>query len=235
MWEKEPRSFFSKKLTSFSRLVEKDFAAWHKASQFQNPTLNQKSRRRRPNASKKVRFSSSNFYQNNKRSRDNNNSGGNTTKSNPTTHGCSSSVDTSRHLPQKSQENAHVSNVTRSFGRKAESKLWSRRLSCSYKTWYGNWRLKSCKKRISTSFLGHKLRDSFTWNKNETCLTPSEFAKILCDDLELPGHHFIVPITQSIESQLEDHPKTQVNSQVFKCLFMGIFRSSKDLQIKELL
>jgi len=64
--------------------------------------------------------------------------------------------------------------------------------------------------RLDMEIEGHKLRDSFTWNKNESCLTPSEFAKILCDDLELPGHHFIVPITQSIESQLEDHPKTQV-------------------------
>jgi len=64
--------------------------------------------------------------------------------------------------------------------------------------------------RLDMEIEGHKLRDSFTWNKNESCLTPAEFAKILCDDLELPGHHFIVPITQSIESQLEDHPKTQV-------------------------
>lgn len=64
--------------------------------------------------------------------------------------------------------------------------------------------------RLDIEIEGHKLRDSFTWNRNETCLTPHEFGKILCDDLELPGHHFIAPIAQSIESQLDDHPKTQV-------------------------
>jgi len=58
--------------------------------------------------------------------------------------------------------------------------------------------------------LGHKLRDSFTWNRNETCLNPAEFAKILCDDLELPPTHFVQAITQSIENQLEDHPKEEL-------------------------
>ena len=50
--------------------------------------------------------------------------------------------------------------------------------------------------------IGHKLRDSFTWNRNEQCLSPAEFARILCDDLELPPNHFVAPITESIESQL---------------------------------
>jgi len=80
---------------------------------------------------KAKRVEKSKFYpllllQNQNRSCNDNNSCRNTTKPNPTTHGCCSSVDTGRYLPKKPQENAHVSKVTRSFGRKAEKKLRSR-------------------------------------------------------------------------------------------------------------
>jgi len=64
--------------------------------------------------------------------------------------------------------------------------------------------------RLDMEIEGHKLRDSFTWNRNETCLNPADFAKILCDDLELPPAHFVQAITQAIETQLEDHPKEQI-------------------------
>ena len=58
------------------------------------------------------------------------------------------------------------------------------------------------KTKLMIHLIGHKLRDSFTWNRNEQCLSPAEFARILCDDLELPPNHFVAPITESIESQL---------------------------------
>uniref|UniRef100_A0A0K8R858 Putative swi-snf chromatin remodeling complex snf5 subunit n=1 Tax=Ixodes ricinus TaxID=34613 RepID=A0A0K8R858_IXORI len=40
--------------------------------------------------------------------------------------------------------------------------------------------------RLDMEIEGHKLRDTFTWNKNESQITPEQFAEILCDDLDLP-------------------------------------------------
>ena len=37
--------------------------------------------------------------------------------------------------------------------------------------------------RIDLELDGQKIRDTFTWNKNEQLVTPEIFAEILCDDL----------------------------------------------------
>ena len=40
--------------------------------------------------------------------------------------------------------------------------------------------------RIDLELEGQKIRDTFTWNKNEQLITPEIFAEILCDDLGKP-------------------------------------------------
>lgn len=60
--------------------------------------------------------------------------------------------------------------------------------------------------RLDMEIEGHKLRDTFTWNKNEQNITPEQFAEILCDDLDLPAIAFVVPIAQSIRQQIEAYP-----------------------------
>ena len=35
----------------------------------------------------------------------------------------------------------------------------------------------------------------------------NDFARILCDDLELPATHFVPSIVQSIQTQLNEHPR----------------------------
>ena len=61
--------------------------------------------------------------------------------------------------------------------------------------------------RLDMEIEGHKLRDSFTWNRNEKNLSVNDFAKLLCDDLELPNQPFVAAITQSITTQLAEHPR----------------------------
>ncbi|KAL4223549.1 SWI SNF [Mactra antiquata] len=59
--------------------------------------------------------------------------------------------------------------------------------------------------RLDMEYEGQKLRDCFTWNKNETLITPEMFAEILCDDLDLNPVNFVQAIAQVIRSQLEQH------------------------------
>lgn len=60
--------------------------------------------------------------------------------------------------------------------------------------------------RLDMEIEGHKLRDTFTWNKNEQHITPEQFAEILCDDLDLPSINFVQPIAASIRQQIEAYP-----------------------------
>lgn len=60
--------------------------------------------------------------------------------------------------------------------------------------------------RLDMEIEGHKLRDTFVWNKNEISITPEQFAEILCDDLELPAPAFVPAIAQSIRQQIEAYP-----------------------------
>ncbi|KAI9265935.1 hypothetical protein BY458DRAFT_513078 [Sporodiniella umbellata] len=58
--------------------------------------------------------------------------------------------------------------------------------------------------RIDLEIDGYKLRDTFTWNLNESLVTFEQFAEVICLDLRLPPHSFIDPIARSIKEQLED-------------------------------
>jgi SWI/SNF-related matrix-associated actin-dependent regulator of chromatin subfamily B protein 1 len=59
--------------------------------------------------------------------------------------------------------------------------------------------------RLDMEIDGQKLRDTFTWNKNERLITPEMFAEILCDDLDLNPITFVPAIGQAIRQQLEAH------------------------------
>lgn len=59
--------------------------------------------------------------------------------------------------------------------------------------------------RIELEHEGYKLRDTFTWNLNESLITPEQFADIICDDLKLPQSIFSDQITKSIKEQLDDY------------------------------
>lgn len=59
--------------------------------------------------------------------------------------------------------------------------------------------------RLDMEIEGQKLRDTFTWNKNEQLITPEMFAEILCDDLDLNTMAFVPAIAQAIKQQLESH------------------------------
>ncbi|CAF3437331.1 unnamed protein product [Rotaria socialis] len=59
--------------------------------------------------------------------------------------------------------------------------------------------------RLDMEVDGQKLRDTFTWNKNEQLITPEMFAEILCDDLDLNTASFVPAISQAIRQQVEAH------------------------------
>ncbi|CEI89611.1 hypothetical protein G6F70_006340 [Rhizopus microsporus] len=59
--------------------------------------------------------------------------------------------------------------------------------------------------RIDLEIEGYKLRDTFTWNLNETLITHEQFAEVICLDLRLPPSLFVEPIAKSIKEQLEDY------------------------------
>lgn len=64
--------------------------------------------------------------------------------------------------------------------------------------------------RVDLEIEGQKLMDTFTWNKNETLISPEIFAEILCDDLDLNPLPFIPAISASIRMQLESHPSDNI-------------------------
>ncbi|KAI4455206.1 snf5 [Holotrichia oblita] len=57
--------------------------------------------------------------------------------------------------------------------------------------------------RLDMEIEGQKLRDTFTWNKNETLIAPEQFAEVLCDDLDLNPLTFVPAISQAIRQQLD--------------------------------
>lgn len=67
--------------------------------------------------------------------------------------------------------------------------------------------------RLDMEIEGHKLRDTFVWNKNEISITPDQFAEILCDDLDLPAPAFVPAIAQSIRQQIEAFPTESILDQ----------------------
>ncbi|KAK3916574.1 SWI/SNF-related matrix-associated actin-dependent regulator of chromatin subfamily B member 1-A [Frankliniella fusca] len=60
--------------------------------------------------------------------------------------------------------------------------------------------------RLDMEIEGQKLRDTFTWNKNESLITPEQFAEVLCDDLDLNPVTFIPAIAQAIRGQVDSFP-----------------------------
>lgn len=60
--------------------------------------------------------------------------------------------------------------------------------------------------RLDMEIEGQKLRDTFTWNKNESLITPEQFAEVLCDDLDLNPLTFVPAIAQAIRQQLDAFP-----------------------------
>ncbi|KAI9087746.1 hypothetical protein DFS34DRAFT_678201 [Phlyctochytrium arcticum] len=59
--------------------------------------------------------------------------------------------------------------------------------------------------RLDIELEGLKLRDTFTWNLNESVLTPDHFAKVLCTDLHLPPSLFFSTDSKSIKEQVDDY------------------------------
>nr|XP_014288076.1 SWI/SNF-related matrix-associated actin-dependent regulator of chromatin subfamily B member 1 isoform X1 [Halyomorpha halys] len=64
--------------------------------------------------------------------------------------------------------------------------------------------------RLDMEIEGQKLRDTFTWNKNESLITPEQFAEILCDDLDLNPLSFVPAIAQAIRQQIEGFPTDNI-------------------------
>ncbi|KAJ3014368.1 SWI/SNF chromatin-remodeling complex subunit [Thoreauomyces humboldtii] len=59
--------------------------------------------------------------------------------------------------------------------------------------------------RLDIDFDGVKLRDTFTWNLNETLVRPAHIAELMCEDLHLPPAIFIPAIEKAIEEQISDY------------------------------
>ncbi|KAF8967189.1 hypothetical protein BDZ97DRAFT_1656911 [Flammula alnicola] len=51
----------------------------------------------------------------------------------------------------------------------------------------------------------HRIRDCFVWNINETLVKPEAFARIFCNDLDIPQNPWAETIAAQIRAQLEDH------------------------------
>ncbi|XP_057295648.1 SWI/SNF-related matrix-associated actin-dependent regulator of chromatin subfamily B member 1-like [Hydractinia symbiolongicarpus] len=59
--------------------------------------------------------------------------------------------------------------------------------------------------RLDIEIDGQKLRDTFTWNKNEKLISPESFAEVLCDDLDLPTLTFVPAIVQAMLQQIKQN------------------------------
>jgi len=65
--------------------------------------------------------------------------------------------------------------------------------------------------RLDMDIEGQKLRDTFLWNKNESMMTPDQFAEVLCDDLDLNPIHFVPAVTAAVQQQLDNFPSEGEN------------------------
>jgi len=59
--------------------------------------------------------------------------------------------------------------------------------------------------RIEVDTDALRIRDFFTWNMNESTITPEIFAKIFCLDVDLPYETYGTQIANAIKSQLDEH------------------------------
>ena len=62
--------------------------------------------------------------------------------------------------------------------------------------------------RLDIEIDGQKLRDTFTWNKNEKLISYESFAEVLCDDLDLPTLTFVPAVVQAMQQQVKQHTFT---------------------------
>jgi len=60
--------------------------------------------------------------------------------------------------------------------------------------------------RLDLDLDGQKLRDYFTWNRNETLISPEQFAELMCDDLDMNPMTFVPAIASSIRQQIDSAP-----------------------------
>ena len=51
----------------------------------------------------------------------------------------------------------------------------------------------------------HRIRDCFVWNLNESSIKPESFARIFCNDMDLPLSPWAETIAAQIRSQLEEY------------------------------
>ena len=68
---------------------------------------------------------------------------------------------------------------------------------------------------LKNNFSGQKLRDTFLWNKNDTMLSPDQFAEVLCDDLDLNPLHFVPAIAAAINQQIGKEYVLEIYDQLF--------------------
>ncbi|KAL9542957.1 hypothetical protein MBANPS3_008351 [Mucor bainieri] len=59
--------------------------------------------------------------------------------------------------------------------------------------------------RLDLEIDGYKIRDTFTWNMNESSITPEQFADITCEDLRLPPTIFSHLVSASIKEQIQEY------------------------------
>ncbi|KAF8634169.1 hypothetical protein AX15_001036 [Amanita polypyramis BW_CC] len=59
--------------------------------------------------------------------------------------------------------------------------------------------------RVEFETEAHRIRDCFLWNINETIISPENFAKRFCSDLELPVVPWVDTVANQIRAQLEEH------------------------------
>ncbi|KAG9286407.1 hypothetical protein G9A89_014573 [Geosiphon pyriformis] len=59
--------------------------------------------------------------------------------------------------------------------------------------------------RLEVDLDGYKLRDTFTWNMNETAIIPEHFAEVLCDDMHFPSASFVPAIAKQIRDQVQGY------------------------------
>ena len=51
----------------------------------------------------------------------------------------------------------------------------------------------------------HRIRDCFVWNLNESLIKPESFARIFCNDMDLPVNPWAETIAAQIRAQLEEY------------------------------
>lgn len=56
--------------------------------------------------------------------------------------------------------------------------------------------------RLDIECDGVKLRDCFTWNRNEQLVTLEQMAEVLCDDLDLNPINFVPAIVNAMKQQV---------------------------------